>query len=98
MHSAYLPSIVCYYITNKNDENTLIIQGDTRVADIYLTEFYRLFDHFYSRDRYNDCVDKEKSSGGKVDHPWGEVVMDETWLHPYFDPSSQLYKERLLLR
>ena len=68
------------------------------MADIYLTEFYRLFDHFYSRDRYNDFVDKQKSSGGKVDHPWGEVVMDETWLHPYFDPSSQLYKERLLLR
>jgi phosphatidylserine/phosphatidylglycerophosphate/cardiolipin synthase-like enzyme len=28
--------------TKKNDENMLVIRGDTRVADIYLTEFMRL--------------------------------------------------------
>lgn len=34
-----------------NDENMLVIRGDTRVADIYLTEFMRLFNHFEFRDR-----------------------------------------------
>jgi phosphatidylserine/phosphatidylglycerophosphate/cardiolipin synthase-like enzyme len=33
-----------------NDENMLLIRGDTRVADIYLTEIDRLFRHFSFRD------------------------------------------------
>lgn len=33
-----------------NDENTLVIRGDLRVADIYLGEFMRLFRHFYYRN------------------------------------------------
>ena len=32
-----------------NDENTLIIKGDQRVADIYLTEYSRMFEHFWPR-------------------------------------------------
>ena len=32
-----------------NDENMLIVRGDTRVADIYFGEFMRIFDHLYSR-------------------------------------------------
>ena len=36
--------------TTDNDENMLIIRGDTRVADIYLGEFMRLYRHFAFRD------------------------------------------------
>jgi phosphatidylserine/phosphatidylglycerophosphate/cardiolipin synthase-like enzyme len=32
-----------------NDENMLVIRGSTRVADIYLGEFMRIFDHLYAR-------------------------------------------------
>lgn len=32
-----------------NDENMLLIRGEPRVADVYLTEFFRLFNHFYFR-------------------------------------------------
>lgn len=39
-----------------NDENMLLIRGDTRVADIYLTEFDRLFRHFYFRNRANELA------------------------------------------
>ncbi|HJQ34893.1 MAG TPA: phospholipase D-like domain-containing protein [Pyrinomonadaceae bacterium] len=35
--------------TNDNDENMLIVRGDRRVADIYFTEFNRLFNHYYFR-------------------------------------------------
>ena len=35
--------------TTANDENMLIIRGDQRVADIYFTEFNRLFFHYYFR-------------------------------------------------
>jgi phosphatidylserine/phosphatidylglycerophosphate/cardiolipin synthase-like enzyme len=82
--------------TAKNDENSLVIFGDTGVADIYLTEFMRLFDHFYSRDKFNEHWDQKSS--GDLRGAWGEVVADESWLDPYFDPSTQLYRERLLLR
>lgn len=33
----------------ENDENMLVVRGDRRVADIYLTEFNRLFNHYYFR-------------------------------------------------
>ena len=72
--------------TVKNDENMLIIHGDCAVADVYFTEYMRLFNHFYSRDNH-----KKKTFG------WGQLVGDESWLHPYFDPTNQLYHERLLL-
>jgi phosphatidylserine/phosphatidylglycerophosphate/cardiolipin synthase-like enzyme len=35
--------------TDENDENMLLIRGDRRVADIYLTEFNRIFNHYYFR-------------------------------------------------
>ena len=35
--------------TNDNDENMLLIRGEQRVADIYFTEFNRLFFHYYFR-------------------------------------------------
>lgn len=35
--------------TKENDENMLIIRGNRRVADIYFTEFNRLFFHYYFR-------------------------------------------------
>lgn len=35
--------------TRRNDKNMLVIRGDTRVADIYLGKFMRLFNHFYFR-------------------------------------------------
>ncbi|WP_042876584.1 phospholipase D-like domain-containing protein [Cupriavidus necator] len=35
--------------TRGNDENMMIIRGDRRVADIYFTEFNRLFFHYYYR-------------------------------------------------
>lgn len=36
--------------TNRNDENMLVIRGNTRVADIYLGEFMRLYSHFAFRE------------------------------------------------
>jgi hypothetical protein len=32
------------YLFTTNDENLLVLQGDTRVADLFLTKFMRLFD------------------------------------------------------
>jgi phosphatidylserine/phosphatidylglycerophosphate/cardiolipin synthase-like enzyme len=40
--------------TNSNDENMLLIRGEPRVADIYFTEFNRLFFHYYFRSVRED--------------------------------------------
>lgn len=66
--------------TKDNDENMVIIRGNTRVADIYYTEFMRLFNHYYFRSIYNKLRDQqteeEKKSG---------VFIDTTpqWLEKY---------------
>jgi phosphatidylserine/phosphatidylglycerophosphate/cardiolipin synthase-like enzyme len=39
--------------TISNDENMLICRGDRRLADIFLSEFMRLFRHFEGRNRRN---------------------------------------------
>ncbi|MEJ7680268.1 MAG: phospholipase D-like domain-containing protein [Segetibacter sp.] len=35
--------------TDTNDENMIVIRGNTRIGDIYFTEFFRLFNHYYFR-------------------------------------------------
>ncbi|KAL7498728.1 hypothetical protein ACHAWT_006703 [Skeletonema menzelii] len=76
----------------QNDENMLVVQGDTAVADVYLTEFMRLFDHFYPRDKRNESSGK----GSNSSRTWIDVVEDDSWMKPYFDPSHQLFRERVL--
>ncbi len=61
-----------------NDENMLLIRGDTRVADIYLTEFDRIFRHFYSRDIINII---ERAGG---DAKVGTLNPKDTWTRAYY--------------
>jgi phosphatidylserine/phosphatidylglycerophosphate/cardiolipin synthase-like enzyme len=35
--------------TTDNDENMIVVRGDRRTADIYVTEFNRIFNHYYFR-------------------------------------------------
>jgi phosphatidylserine/phosphatidylglycerophosphate/cardiolipin synthase-like enzyme len=73
--------------TSKNDENTLIIKGDDRVADIYFTEYVRLFDHFAFREWLN--------SHEKDFNPFLEE--DGKWVGKYFDNPDHLNVKRKLL-
>ena len=50
----------------QNDENMLLVRGDTRVADIYLTEFDRIFRHFYFRNVANEIEAKGGARRGRV--------------------------------
>ncbi|WGR77891.1 hypothetical protein MTX25_09565 [Bradyrhizobium sp. ISRA432] len=54
----------------------------TRVADIYLTEFDRIFRHFYSRDAANDIA----KHGGQT--KFGLLDDSDRWTNDYFDPSK----------
>ena len=66
--------------TNSNDENMLVIRGDQRVADIYLTEFNRIFNHYYFRS----VAESTKAAGR--DDPAGSLFLKEKateWLAKY---------------
>jgi phosphatidylserine/phosphatidylglycerophosphate/cardiolipin synthase-like enzyme len=66
--------------TNDNDENMLIIRGNRRVADIYFTEFNRLFNHYYFRS-----VAESLKKNGDADDSNASLFLDETdkWLAKY---------------
>lgn len=63
-----------------NDENQLFIVGDTAVADVYLGEFVRLFDHYYFRD-HMAWMAKQK----KIDPKSGFLDATEQWALRFFD-------------
>jgi phosphatidylserine/phosphatidylglycerophosphate/cardiolipin synthase-like enzyme len=74
----------------QNDENMLLIRGDTRVADIYMTEFDRIFRHFYFRNIANELADKGDEAVA--------IFLDETdrWTDSYFNPNTVKANRRLM--
>jgi phosphatidylserine/phosphatidylglycerophosphate/cardiolipin synthase-like enzyme len=74
--------------TRRNDENMLVIRGDTRVADIYLGEFMRLFNHFKFREFAN------RQATGAGDAGDGFLIPDDSWRSPYYEADSMKAKER----
>jgi phosphatidylserine/phosphatidylglycerophosphate/cardiolipin synthase-like enzyme len=75
--------------TVNNDENMVIIRGDTRVADIFLGEFMRLFNHFRSRNTRNQWSDEEAVSAE-------QLVPNDSWTADYYQDGTQEQNERLL--
>ncbi len=75
--------------TTSNDENMLIIRGDRRVADIYFTEFNRLFNHYYFRSVLERTTRRRGFVGGSGDPGSGapsiELKEDDSWLAKYAD-------------
>jgi len=66
--------------TQDNDENMVIIRGDSRAADIYFTEFNRLFFHYYFRsvvEARKGVKDKKTSDALFLDEKGTE------WQKPY---------------
>jgi phosphatidylserine/phosphatidylglycerophosphate/cardiolipin synthase-like enzyme len=66
--------------TTDNDENMLVIRGNNRVADIYFTEFNRLFFHYYFRS-IQEVTLKAKDQPAAAD----SLFLRETddWLEKY---------------
>jgi phosphatidylserine/phosphatidylglycerophosphate/cardiolipin synthase-like enzyme len=73
-----------------NDENMLVIRGNTRVADIYFGEFMRVFDHHYAR-----YVVHLLSDQGRADQNAGylkEKAAD--WVPSHFNTQNYKAKRR----
>ncbi len=75
-----------------NDENTLVIKGNPRVADIYLTEFDRLFVHFWPR-YLTKLNPKTKNQNHGFSSPLDESYK---WFNNYFDDTKFAMKRRQL--
>jgi len=67
--------------TNRNDENMLVVRGNTRVADIYLGEFMRLYSHFAFREslQWRDPNDPPKPL--RTDDWWQDYFGDTPRSH-----------------
>ncbi len=73
--------------TTSNDENMLVIVGDTEVADVYFTEYTRIFEHFYARSWASQL-----GSAGAQTH--GFLTEDDIWQTQYWNPTSPKSRER----
>jgi len=69
---------------DSNDDNMLVIRGNKRVADIYFSEFMRIFDHLYSR-----YVIEKLHAAGKLD-PKSGYLKENTgdWITSHFKTGS----------
>ena len=81
--------------TIDNEESSIVIRaaaadGDgaavvRRVADIYVTEYHRLFTHFVFRDRAERLA---------TDPSAGRLVEDDSWSSPYYEAGSWRARQR----
>ncbi|VAW72358.1 hypothetical protein MNBD_GAMMA12-1747 [hydrothermal vent metagenome] len=73
----------------KNDENYLIIRRDIDVADVYLCEILRIYDHY--RFRFSA---KEKRKAGLPTAP-PVLAGDDSWTGVYFEEGSLKSLDRI---
>lgn len=65
--------------TRRNDENMVVVRGNTRVADIYLGEFIRLYTHHAFRESL-----KWRKPGDEPKH-----LRSDDWWSDYFDNTQR---------
>jgi hypothetical protein len=73
-----------------NDENMLVIRGDTRVADVYFGEYMRVFDHHYAR-----YIVRKLRNADRADQDAGYLKEKTSeWLPAHFNQESYKAKRR----
>lgn len=72
--------------TNANNENMLVIRGDTRVADIYMGEFMRIFSHYTFRE---SVARWQAKHGAKENWEPNYLAPDDGWQHDHFNDGDQ---------
>jgi phosphatidylserine/phosphatidylglycerophosphate/cardiolipin synthase-like enzyme len=77
----------------QNDENMLVIRGNSRVADIYFGEFMRIFDHLYSR-----YIVKKMREAGKNDPDAGFLKEDwQLWVPAHFKDGPKKLRRQFFM-
>jgi phosphatidylserine/phosphatidylglycerophosphate/cardiolipin synthase-like enzyme len=82
--------------TTGNDENMLVIRGNSAVAEAYLTEFMRLFDHY--RFRYTLSLRPHDPTPGPQSGVVAAVGLDPTdaWWAKYYDEPGRARQREVL--
>jgi phosphatidylserine/phosphatidylglycerophosphate/cardiolipin synthase-like enzyme len=77
-----------------NDENSVIVRGDSTIMDIYVTEFMRMFEHYWFRAHLEG-----KTKGGQSKKTQAERLMglkeDSSWSDAYYKKGTRQMLERL---
>ena len=74
--------------TRTNDENMLVIKDNTRVADIYLGEYMRLYSHYAFREAVKIFLERNPHAKPE-DMRQGFLIEDGDWTTTYFDPDDR---------
>jgi phosphatidylserine/phosphatidylglycerophosphate/cardiolipin synthase-like enzyme len=75
--------------TSANDENMLVIPGDREVADVYFTEYARIFNHFYARYWASQLHAADAATRSFLDET-------DAWQTPYFADGNPKQLQRTL--
>ena len=73
----------------QNDENLLEIKGSPRLAQIYLAEFLRLYEHYRARAHFIAAKLSGNAGAGFALRP------DRSWADKHFEPGTPEFKSRL---
>jgi len=75
--------------TRDNDENMLVIRGEKAIADIYSTEFFRLWNHYAFREW---AVTQNDTSTARPQF----LKTDDSWRNIYYEDTEQA-RQRLIM-
>lgn len=81
--------------TTVNDSNSLIFRGDTAIIDIYATEFFRMFEHYWFRYRRAQQEEEAKKAGKELSAMFS-LKEDASWSDPFYVAGSQEMLDRQL--
>jgi phosphatidylserine/phosphatidylglycerophosphate/cardiolipin synthase-like enzyme len=63
--------------TINNDSNVLVFRGDTAVADVYVADFMRMFEHYWFRSRKDAKLEANQIFALKDTDAWSERYFTE---------------------
>jgi phosphatidylserine/phosphatidylglycerophosphate/cardiolipin synthase-like enzyme len=86
--------------TELNDSNSLVLRGNTAVADIYATEFMRMFEHYHFRASQEHALKKVKKAAKKGTKSTAAarlaLVEDDSWSEKYYVKDSHDELDRMM--
>ena len=83
--------------TNRNDENLLEIKGNSALAQTYLAEFIRLYEHYRARALYNMAHPKGKTAPGKKGATFVLKTTRDEWVKGAYKAGTKEFLARVNL-
>ncbi len=83
-----------------NDENMLIIRGNSAIAQAYTTHVLDVVNHFKWRYKLQEAVKGKKGAALKkaLESGWHDLDEYDKWMNYYYNKNGDLVKEQLLFK